>query len=114
LIRTSAEGQVQWNQTYGGAGEEYASSMVQTSDGGYALAGMTGSFGAGNDDYWLVKTDETGVIPELLSAEFLTAAMLLAASVTMLIKKIQHVDHSNSHEQRESWEFVVGHAKLCP
>jgi hypothetical protein len=102
LIRTSAEGQVQWNQTYGGAGEEYASSMVQTSDGGYALAGMTGSFGAGNDDYWLVKTDETGVIPELLSAEFLTAAMLLAASVTMLIKKIQHVDHSNSHEQRES------------
>jgi predicted secreted protein len=34
--------------------------MVQTSDGGYALAGFTYSFGAGDADYWLVKTDSAG------------------------------------------------------
>jgi len=45
----------QWNKTYGGTGNEGAFSMVQTSDHGYALAGDTKSFGAGNWDFWLVK-----------------------------------------------------------
>lgn len=49
-----------WNQTYGGTGEEQAYAMVATSDGGFALAGSTDSFGAGGDDFWLVKTDENG------------------------------------------------------
>ncbi len=49
-----------WSQTYGGPGGEYAEAMVQTSDGGYALAGYTDSFGAGGSDFWLVKTDSFG------------------------------------------------------
>ncbi len=50
----------EWAQTYGGADKEYAHSMIQTSDGGYALAGFTESCGAGNYDFWLVKTDADG------------------------------------------------------
>jgi len=53
-----------WSQTYGGAGEESAYSPVLTSDGGFAMAGLTTSFGAGDSDFWLVKTNETGVVPE--------------------------------------------------
>ncbi|MBN1358182.1 hypothetical protein JW988_05380 [Candidatus Bathyarchaeota archaeon] len=49
-----------WTQTYGGTADDYAEAMVQTSDGGYALAGYTTSFGAGSYDFWLVKTDEYG------------------------------------------------------
>jgi hypothetical protein len=60
LVKTSASGDLQWNQTYGGASEEIARSIAQTSDGGYALAGYTESFGAGNQDVWLVKTDSSG------------------------------------------------------
>jgi hypothetical protein len=49
-----------WNQTYGGTDADYAKALVQTTDGGYALAGATRSFGAGGYDAWLVKTDASG------------------------------------------------------
>jgi len=63
LVKTDSAGNQQWNQTYGGAGTDYAYSVVQTSDGGYALAGLTDSYGAGNYDSWLVKTDvESGLV----------------------------------------------------
>ena len=64
LIKTDASGNMIWNQRYGEEGIDAANSLVETSDGGYALAGRTKSFGAGEyDDLWLVKTDEYG-IPE--------------------------------------------------
>ncbi len=60
LVKTDANGNMQWNQTYGGANWDEARSVVQTNDGGYALCGMTASFGAGSNDFWLVKTDADG------------------------------------------------------
>jgi hypothetical protein len=51
-----------WSQAYGGAGDDWACSVVATSDGGYAIAGTTDSFGAGGADFWLVKTDANGVM----------------------------------------------------
>jgi len=50
----------EWTRTYGGAGWDRALSVVQTFDGGYALGGFTDSFGAGDWDAWLIKTDEDG------------------------------------------------------
>jgi hypothetical protein len=60
LVKTSSSGVLQWSQTYGGASEEIARSVVQTADGGYALGGYTESYGAGAQDCWLVKTDSAG------------------------------------------------------
>jgi hypothetical protein len=60
LVKTDSSGIMQWSQTYGGTGYDRAYSLVQTGDGGYALAGWTGSFGAGLEDFWLVKTDSSG------------------------------------------------------
>ena len=61
LIKTDANGNIIWAKTYGGIGNDYASSVQQTSDGGYILAGFTGSFGAGGDIF-LIKTDANGNI----------------------------------------------------
>ncbi len=47
-----------WSRTYGGAGDDWACSVIQASDGGYAIAGTTNSFGAGDYDFWLVKTTQ--------------------------------------------------------
>lgn len=51
---------VGWNQRYGGASWDSAEAVIQTRDGGYALAGWTMSFGAGWEDFWVVKTDSLG------------------------------------------------------
>jgi hypothetical protein len=60
LVKTDSAGMTQWSRTYGGVSYECSRSVVQTSDGGYTLAGCTQSYGAGYYDFWLVKTDSTG------------------------------------------------------
>jgi hypothetical protein len=60
LIKTDSNGNIKWNKTYGGKNNDRAYSMIESSNGGFVLAGITDSFGAGNYDFWLVKTDSYG------------------------------------------------------
>lgn len=60
LVKINADGNMDWFKTYGGSGRDEGRSIVQTPDGGYALAGFTNSFGSGGFDYWIVKTDPNG------------------------------------------------------
>jgi hypothetical protein len=60
LLKTNASGETLWTRTYGGSSTDYCYSVEQTADGGYILGGGTGSFGAGNFDVYLVKTNASG------------------------------------------------------
>ena len=60
LVKTDAAGNHLWNKAYGGTNDDGGYSVVQTADGGYAIAGGTASFGAGFYDLWLVKAYEPG------------------------------------------------------
>jgi hypothetical protein len=51
-----------WNKTYGETETQYANALVQTNDGGYAMAGRTWSPLVSDYDCWLVKTDSAGNI----------------------------------------------------
>ena len=60
LVKTDSDGNEQWEKTFGGIDSDCAGSVQQTADGGYILAGSTESYGAGNNDAWLVRTDSNG------------------------------------------------------
>lgn len=60
LVKADAQGRIQWQRSYGGAADDYGQSVRPTPDGGYVLAGYTQSFGSGDYDMYLVKTDSTG------------------------------------------------------
>lgn len=60
LIKTNASGVLQWNKTYGGAQDDEFKSVIQTSDGGYALAGYTKSYNDANGDAWIFKLNAAG------------------------------------------------------
>jgi hypothetical protein len=60
LNKTDSTGDTLWSRTYGGSGLDIAWSVQQTSDGGYIVAGWTGSFGAGDEDVYLIKTNSSG------------------------------------------------------
>ncbi|MFV1976405.1 MAG: T9SS type A sorting domain-containing protein, partial [Candidatus Scalindua sp.] len=61
LIKTDAGGNETWSKTFGGTGNEQSYTVQQTSDNGYILSGQAGSFGVGDADAYLIKTNASGV-----------------------------------------------------
>ncbi len=62
LVKLNSTGSLDWAKAVGGTDSDHGYSVVQTNDGGYAVAGYTSSFGAGGSDLFLVKFDSTGSV----------------------------------------------------
>ena len=62
LLKLNANGDTAWTKTYGGSDYDFSKSVMQLSDGGYVIAGHTGSSGAGSYDFYLIRTDASGAV----------------------------------------------------
>ncbi len=68
VVKLDGAGSLVWQRTFGGAGEEQASEVIPTTDGGFALAGYTTSTDGevtgnhGLSDFWVIKLDDSGTL----------------------------------------------------
>ncbi len=60
VVKTDSAGNFEWEKYYGGSNFEAAYSVIQSPDTGYIILGWTQSFGNGQQDWYLVKTDKFG------------------------------------------------------
>jgi len=68
VVKLDGSGNIEWQKSLGGSGDENASSIRQTTDGGFIVAGFTASNDGdvsgnhGSRDYWIIKLDGSGNI----------------------------------------------------
>ena len=68
IVRLDANGNILWQRSFGGSGDDRPNSICQTSDGGYAIGGYSSSGVSGtktspnfgNQDIWVVRLDSAG------------------------------------------------------
>ncbi|WP_222982829.1 hypothetical protein [Flagellimonas meishanensis] len=66
LLKLDADGNLQWNKTYGGSKDDRGQSVIQAADGGYAIVGYAmsddgdGSNNEGFHDNWILRLDGLG------------------------------------------------------
>lgn len=65
VLKLDPDGEIEWQKRYGGSHADVAYDIEKTNDGGFIMAGETGSFGASSDGYnnsdvWVLKLDPDG------------------------------------------------------
>lgn len=60
IIKTDAEGNEQWNKTFGGTGSDASTFIRQTSNGNYFMIGQSTDMQGNGSDIWLFKLDSDG------------------------------------------------------
>ncbi len=60
LMKIDPEGNMIWEKTFGGARDDWAYSVLPTSDKGYILTGYAGSESRDITDIWIIKLDRDG------------------------------------------------------
>lgn len=62
LVRTDGDGREVWSKTFGGEKDDRCFSVAAAADGGFVIVGQTYSYGAGDRDAWVLKTDRDGIL----------------------------------------------------
>ena len=60
VMKLDDNGDVEWARAFGGGDYEEGKAIVQTPDEGFAIGATGSSYGAGGDDFYLIKTDASG------------------------------------------------------
>ncbi len=61
LLKINSDGNLEWERTFGGSSDDWAGSIDMVSDGGFIIVGDTKSFGNGDYNVWMIKTNSNGI-----------------------------------------------------
>lgn len=86
VLRLDSTGNINWQKSYGGAGNDFATSIQQTTDGGYIVAGDTDSFGAGVRDILILKLSIDGTASSIKNTITMTNTSAAAADLERTLK----------------------------
>lgn len=86
VVGTDEFGELQWSRVYGGLQDDMAFSLVESSNAELVIAGSTKSYGAGDEDLWVIRVPPNSPQPSLftLSAGQLIAALVVVAVIITL------------------------------
>jgi len=62
VLKLNSDGNLAWQKTFGGNGDDVVYSVQETTDDGYIVAGYTNSFGAGGYDIYILKLNSNGTV----------------------------------------------------
>jgi len=103
-VQSGSGGRMLWNRTYGGPQFEEASSIQETSDGGYIIAGTTNSFGAGEFDFYLVRVDSGG---KMLWNRTYGGPLIDVASSVQVTRDGGYIIAGYTNSFSKSWDFYI-------
>lgn len=96
LIKVDSAGNFQWSQCYGGYGDDICNSVVETTDGGFAITGSTTSWvglpNYGFTDLWVLKMNYSGAgikAPENSIEQFYVYSTKEGIEINVYAKKNQ-------------------------
>jgi len=116
IVKLDSAGNIEWQQSMGGSENDYAHSILQTSEGGFIVVGESMSFDgdvSGNNGYydcWIVKTDSMGGIlwQECLGGTFMETALSIQQTpdegyVVAGVTNSNDRDVYGNHGLNDSW-----------
>lgn len=80
IVKIDSSGNILWSKNYRAIGKDSATCIIQLADSNYLICGISSSFGAGNEDAFLLKIDTAG--NEIWSLTYGTSGADFAYSVT--------------------------------
>ncbi|MBU1005684.1 MAG: alpha/beta fold hydrolase, partial [Nanoarchaeota archaeon] len=98
IVKTGPNGNYKWSKKFGGSGDDWANSAQQTSDGGYILAGYTDSFGAGNNDVYLVKLLSKSASIDILNDDNIEYAITLNQKITVNMSNLSNTYYNQDYD----------------
>jgi hypothetical protein len=84
LIKTNSLGELEFDQTFGGANADAAYGVVENGDEGYSLAGRTSSYGAGAEDIWFIRA-----VFETKTADGFTCSIMITTIAVFIFIRVR-------------------------
>ncbi|MFX1474813.1 MAG: hypothetical protein ACFFCO_04940 [Promethearchaeota archaeon] len=87
VVGVSESGELQWSRIYGGPQDDFAFSLVESSNAELVIAGSTKSYGAGDADLWVIRVPPNSPQPTMYNVlgQLLASAAILATIIVLVI-----------------------------